>query len=157
LLKVKVRNGRKVLRLLDLDGPDSVVCFAVGPVDGWVLVLAGAMFESTVDVEWMLATLSEAFGEAQHFTNHRVSDAFSWEVWREGRAVRRWSAWGGDEGKATKAEKVLGLGTMSSGFVRMVGEEDVQTVAGAWSVDPMELGDRNDVPLLGRLFVITVG
>jgi hypothetical protein len=170
LPKVRVAGGDRAGEMLkvavEFDETDGVLAFALGPVSGWVLVMLGWMFGELVDVPTFMEVMSEDFGEAQYFVNHRGSSAFTWERWRKGVAVRRFCSEDGetklDVGALTKAEKPLKIGEKSDVQVgtRMIsvfstaGESDVLAVAAGWSIDPSELVDRGDVPALGRLFVI---
>jgi hypothetical protein len=113
--------------------------FVSPETSGWVIAVGVGWFANPPDA----ASLSRALdAEVQYFATHRVSEAHSWEVARDGVSVRR-VFYAGDQGEAesvgepTEAERQLGLAEVS--FESDVDEDNVLEVAAAWSLDPREL------------------
>ena len=132
--------------------------FVGAPLDGWVLVpFASPLAEAG---EFDLAALSRRFGEAQRFASHRVVEAHEWERWVEGQPVRRYG-WLGESGEVLfndgepteHEEDLLPDDDADWNDWETADEERVMEIAGAWSLDPTVLDDRDDTPdtgLLGR-------
>jgi hypothetical protein len=110
----------------------------IEPVDGWVLVPFAIVGTETLNFEAILTSLSTTFGEAQLYISFRSSDAYRWEKWRKGKAVRRWSTEGLDVGKITAVERRI------FGDELDPDEDQLLELANAWSVNPMELDGPND-------------
>ena len=131
-------------------GGSRASVFVTPAVDGWTLVVLGAVLADG-DV-FDLKTISRAFGEAQKFASHRVSDYYEWQRWVDGKPVRRY-AWIGDvgeipfdDGEPASAETgLLRKAELDSDSddKRLADEDVVLSVAREWSVDPMTLGDRS--------------
>lgn len=149
--------------------------FVTPPLDGWVLAAGWALpgpgnpsaLESWQD---LMSRLSETFGEAQFFANHRVSSYTAWARYRNGR-VERLFAQGDDPlhdlGWQTPEEEELGFrffepnspeaeeeGYWDREDLRSPDESDVMALAERWSLDPSRLGERDLPPstgLAGRL------
>lgn len=132
--------------------------FLTLPVDGWTLVVHGSDVGERID----LAALSRRFGEAQSFATHRVVDLQEWQRWVDGSPVRRYR-WIGESGEieldeGTPAAAEAGIARradLDRDWDELVfpDEDVVLNVAAEWSVDPMELDRRIDLPaegLLGR-------
>lgn len=89
--------------------------FLSSPVDGWTLVIGGALPDPEVDVDQLyrfLADLSRETGEVQFFTSDRVLGFHGWARLRDGRVLRGY-LWAGEtlwnEGRMTLDERLLGL------------------------------------------------
>lgn len=132
--------------------------FVGGPVDGWVLVPVGSALAAAGEFD--LAALSTRFGEVQRFASHRVVEAHEWERWVDGSPVRRYG-WLGESGEllfnegepGALDEDLLPDSDADWSDWELADEERVMEIAGAWSVDPTSLDDRDDAPddgLLGR-------
>jgi hypothetical protein len=127
--------------------PDLV--FVTRPVDGWVFAVGLAVLFT--DFGSLAAQVSARLGvEAQGFATHRVSETHGWARAIDGRTVREYEAGDGSihihsSGEPTEVERSLGLPQRDadvgwdSDNPRLVGEEDVMAVAGAWSLDPTRL------------------
>lgn len=131
-------------------GESRASVFVTPAVDGWTLVVLSPLLADG-DV-FDLMTISRAFGEAQKFASHRVSDYYEWQRWMDGEPVRRY-AWIGDEGEipfddgepAAAETGLLRKADLNgdSDDKRLADEDVVLAVAREWSVDPMTLGDRS--------------
>ncbi len=89
--------------------------FLSAPVDGWTLVIGGALPDPEVDVDQLyrfLVDLSRETGEVQFFTSDRVLGFHGWARLRDGRVLRGY-VWAGEtqwnEGRMTLDERLLGL------------------------------------------------
>jgi hypothetical protein len=132
--------------------------FVGAPVDGWVLVpFALPLAEPG---EFDLGALSRRFGEAQRFASHRVVESHEWERWVDGQPVRRYG-WLGESGEVLfndgepteHEEDLLPDDDADWNEWETADEERVMEIAGAWSLDPTVLDERDDTPdtgLLGR-------
>lgn len=128
--------------------------FLSPPIDGWSLVIGGALPDPAIDVDLcfhFLTRLSREIGEVQLFSADRVLSYHSWIRLREGRVVRAY-AWAGttewNEGRVTLDERLLGLRIRnygeeveSTGYGELLPEqincERVAQLARRWSVDPI--------------------
>ena len=117
--------------------------FVTPATSGWTLAVGVGWFGREPDVAALSARLD---AETQFFATHRVVDAHTWVLARDGTAVRRVEYVGEqgtlqEAGTATDVERALGLeGLDLDSAVQLVSEETVMEVAGAWSIDPRELG-----------------
>jgi hypothetical protein len=125
------------------DNPPDVPVFTVGPVDGWVLSVFGGFAMARLDFSAVAEMFSSMVGETQLYVNFPNAGVFGWERWVDGELVRRWTNDGNEFGEATPIE----LAVLSA--VKGVDEDSVLEVAGAWSVNPMELSERSGVPSRG--------
>lgn len=124
------------------ENPPDVPVFTVGPIDGWVLSVFGGFAMARLDFPAVAEMFSSMVGETQLYVNFPNAGVFGWERWIEGELVRRWSNDGDDVGVSTPVElKVLAT--------KSIDEDSVLEVAGAWSVNPMELSERDGVPTRG--------
>jgi hypothetical protein len=85
------------------------------PVDGWTLVVGGALPDPLMDVDGLyrfLLELSRETGEVQYFSLDRVLGFHAWARVKDGRVLRAY-AWAGqtvwNEGRMTLDERLLGL------------------------------------------------
>lgn len=90
------------------------------------------------------------FDEVQQFASHRVSDYYSWALYRDGRKLREFEYWDGvtavDDGPLTPEEQALGFDALPRKYegpesaersdMRLPDEEDVLNIAAAWGIDP---------------------
>lgn len=164
--------------LQEADG--HLVMFVAPPVEGWTLVphtveLGASDEEGLETLIQSLKALSTLFGEAHHYGSHRLVDYTSWLVAKNGNLTRAVSYVGDDgylanTGPVTDIETTLGLGYLSEeslaglegldflsddpGQPRAPEETDVVALAGAWSVNPLTLGDIDLPPSVGTLGVL---
>lgn len=111
--------------------------FVTPPMDGWVLVTSYALMDATPEERESLVTrLSQRFGEAQGFVNHRVGDEYGWVLAQNGE-LKRSIAWS-DGHQVARFGEPFGREPPTPGAVD---EAHVLAVAAAWSVDPMRLGE----------------
>lgn len=142
--------------------------FITPPVDGWVLVtgwgLEPLLPEDGFPRE-LIHRLSVEFGEAQFFATHRGSDYHCWSKACAGKMQRAYCFCGSNgetmflEGEPTPVEASVELiNTLlpeeeaqdwEDENVFFPDEDFVMQVAEAWSVNPMDLGSRDDVPGMG--------
>ncbi|MSU33565.1 MAG: hypothetical protein EXS36_00320 [Pedosphaera sp.] len=122
--------------------------FLSPPVDGWSLVIGGALPDPAQDVDFcfhFLTRLSREIGEVQLFSADRVLNYHSWIRLRDGLVVRAY-AWAGttewNEGRVTLDERLLGL------RIRSYGEEAVSPAYGEMS--PEQTNSERVVPLARR-------
>jgi hypothetical protein len=121
--------------------------FLSQPVDGWTLVVGGALPDPTADIDALyrfLVELSRETGEVQFFSLDRVLGFHGWARLRDGRVLRGY-AWAGDvlwnEGRVTLDERLLGLRTLEYG-------EEAGPVA--YGEIRFETTNAERVPLLAR-------
>lgn len=157
-LAVKSSNTTHLRAALSLRGPivswaeamsraRERTLFLSQPVEGWTLLVGGALPDPTADVDALyrfLVELSRETGEVQFFSLDRVLGFHGWARLRDGRVLRGY-AWGGDvlwnEGRVTLDERLLGLRTME------YGEEAEPAMYGQI---PFESTNSERVPLLAR-------
>ena len=162
----------------DREGPFA---FVTPPVDGWTLVVSNLHFAQSFGalarVKGVIAAASHKFGECQYFGSYRVVDFAAWHRSVNGRLIRGYAyvGWEGvitaNEGAVTAIEQELGFGEITGlspdevldlayeaeedpehAKTRLPNEEDPLRVAAAWSINPMMLGERTDLPPgVGRL------
>ena len=148
--------------------------FVTPPIDGWVLLpgVAGSFPDADsndgiTEVKKLLNDLSIRFGEAQYFGTHRGVGYVSWLRSINGEIIRAYAHADGNtlivEGQPTPIEQQYQLvNTLSEepGYqeredLTYACEEEVMTIAGAWSVNPSTLHERHDLPAgLGLLGMI---
>jgi hypothetical protein len=145
--EVRWREGIDVAHLTD----DRVAI--TPPLPGardtrWVLVVGRWLLrpDTVVDVTGLSATLHT---EVQFFATHRVTELHRWQRAADGELIRAFgyvgqtgevTSWHGDP---DPAEREAGLpGRFDDESTVLVSEQDVLTVADAWSVDPTTLGGR---------------
>ncbi len=126
--------------------------FLSPPVDGWTLVIGGALPDPLSDVDALyrfLVDLSRETGEVQFFSADRVLGFHGWARLRDGRVLRGY-VWTGEtqwnEGRMTLDERLLGLrcqdyGCESEPFVygeaaaEHTNAERVPLLARQWGID----------------------
>lgn len=117
--------------------------FVTPATSGWTFAVGVGWFGREPDVAALSARLD---AETQFFATHRVVDAHTWALARDGTVVRRVEYVGEqgtleEAGTATDGERALSLGDLDvDSAIELVSEETVMNVAGAWSIDPRELG-----------------
>lgn len=144
--------------------PSSYV-FVTPPVRGWVLAVGSGIpdpGDPALLQNWRsaMAALSQAFGRAQFFASHRGSSYSAWSRYAGGREERLF-AWAGepihDLGSPLPEEREI-LARLpnpvaadedpddrSGEDLRGPDEDDVFSIAAAWSVDPSAF-DHSDGP-----------
>ncbi len=165
-LAIRSTNTALLRELLRLDPTDvrlwsealsrfrEQALFLSPPVDGWSLVIGGALPDPAEDVDFcfhFLTRLSREIGEVQLFSADCVLNYHSWIRLQGGRVVRAY-AWAGttewNEGPVTLDERLLGLRIRTYGEeaeTTPYGEqppehancERVALLARRWSVDPI--------------------
>lgn len=114
--------------------------FVGPPVNGWVFAAGVGLLTKRVDP----AALSGQLGaQVQLFRTHRVTEGHEWSLAENGtviRAVRYLGETGEFHqlGEPTSIERSLGLDNPGAD----ISEDDVFAVAGAWSLDPTTLHNR---------------
>ena len=118
--------------------------FVSPPVKGWVLVASFAL-GTIADTQRgdrftpLMNALAKEFPDVQYFGTHRVVEYHGWARAVNGKVVRKHAFLGEngatlwDEGAPTVEEKKLALPT------KILQEQDVFALAGAWSIDPTTL------------------
>ena len=136
--------------------------FVTPPVKGWVLVAGTALpspDHEPSQAQWhtLMATLSQRFGKAYFFANHRVSSYAAWALYEQG-IERRAFAWADEillnrgEPLPEEADRIQFLLEAEIGAkigaegedddddaLWIPGEDDVMELAGKWSIDPTAL------------------
>jgi len=142
-------------------------------VDNWILIVgnglpSGDTEESSGEIKILLRKLSKEFGEAQFFGTHRVVDYHSWIKSTNGEIDRAYTYIGesGENtevlGEKTEFEKGFNLintfseeAQQDNYFERedlfYPNEEFVMEIAGAWSINPTTLENRQDLKGLGLI------
>jgi len=126
--------------------------FLSNPVNGWSLLVGGAIPDPAQDIDALflcLSRVSSDVGEVQFFAGDRVLNFHAWAKLRDGRTVRAY-AWSGDvqwnEGWVSLEERLLGLRCRGYGEeapILRYGEipaeqtnaERVPLLARRWSID----------------------
>lgn len=174
--KVAELLGLKKLRKANWDSALRLIrgkvdtCFVSPPIDGWVLVIQ--VIDSEEKTKKRLSILSSAFGEAQYFCTHRVPEAHTWILAKDGTIVRAYEYVGerGEntfvEGEPTEFEKQYNLINTFSEEAKdddyldnptlfVPNENFVMQIAENWSINPYTLGEREgleaDLGLIGKL------
>ena len=150
--------------LVGSDANSSAYLFITPPIGEWTLVVGWAAWAD--DPRETLSRLSAQFAEAQAFSTHRVTEAHYWMLARNGGIIRAFYYVGDigelltDVGALTPVEE--GLGINVSGLADITPdslpndfypptEDDVMTIAAAWSVDPIKLDTNTPAPGPGIL------
>jgi len=134
---------------------DSLL-FIAPPVDGWIVVVGGALPDPAEDIDRLhrfLTRLGQELGAVQFFSANPVLQHHAWARIEAGRIVRAYAwtsevAW--NEGMRTAAEQQLGLVSYAYGEKPESGDfqalealalttEGVRQLAARWSVDPLAL------------------
>ena len=125
--------------------------FISNPVNGWTLLVGGAIPDPAQDIDALfrcLTRVSADVGEVQFFAGDRVLNFHAWARLRDGRTLRAY-AWSGEvqwnEGWMTLEERLLGL------RCRTYGEEASSLRYGEI---PAEQTNAERVPLLARRWCI---
>ena len=134
------------------------VFFVSAPLDGWTLVIGGALPETVQDVDrafHFLRKASGALGEIQYFSADRVLNFHSWARLDNGRVTRAY-AWAGatlwNEGRPTLEERLLGLRCRAYGedvephrYGEITPEfhnaDRVLLLARRWGIDPVAFSE----------------
>ena len=125
--------------------------FVTPVVSGWVLCAGHSLpsLGSSDFPAWkeFMQALAARFADVQYFANHRVSGYAAWGRYRNNRFLRAYAAADDpmiDEGEKTSEEIELGFDFATPENLELdpPGEEDVMSLAGAWSVDPTRLEER---------------
>jgi hypothetical protein len=132
--------------------------FVTPQVDSWIFVVSSILPEPSTETDknkWheMMVRLSVVFGECQYFGSHRIVGFAAWGRFVNGKEVRVYAYLGEsgevlvDRGAVTPQERALifmeserSIVPKSSDeiddYVDGPSEEDVLTMARAWSIDP---------------------
>jgi hypothetical protein len=143
--------------------------FICPPVAGWTLIVGGTLPDTSAEETLpLIVRLSENYGSAQYFGNHRVVDYYAWAKAERGRLIRAYAFLGEkgvtpwDRGELTKEEMDLGmvfdeplsgaenptnphesllemLQRLKQNPSKHPKEEDVFAIARKWSVDPTQI------------------
>ncbi len=126
--------------------------FISNPVNGWTLLVGGAIPDPAQDIDALfrcLTRVSTDVGEVQFFAGDRVLNFHAWARLRDGRTLRAY-AWSGEvqwnEGWMTLEERLLGLrcrgygeevGALRYGEIpaEQTNAERVPILARRWSID----------------------
>ncbi len=150
--------------------------FITPPIDGWVLVVGididlPKSSDKKDSIVKLLNKLSLKFGEAQLLGSHRISTTMIWMLSKFGDLQRLYKVEDGENkinfGKPTEVEKQWDFIQKSEQIEKNGGEypEDVEIpdedtvleIAGAWSVNPMEIEKYDDVRKYGYVGVLQIG
>lgn len=139
--------------------------FVTPPVSGWTLIVGRILPDAASETSLSsVVRLSERYGSAQYFGNHRIPDYYAWAKAEKGRLVRAYAYLGErdsvlwDRGKITDEEMELGLinvcaanesGCHHAG--RSLQEYDVFAIAKKWSINPTEIEDYDVSEAFGTL------
>ncbi len=138
--------------------------FVCPPVDGWTLAVGNdLLLDHPIDIATLSTTLRT---EAQQFSSHRVVDAYSWSMARNGVLVRAFE-YVGEQGEIVRSVGALTPAEHASPAAEFLSlpegpdESEVETwpdegtvlgIAAAWSIDPSALAGPDDRKgRLGRL------
>ncbi|MBC7773941.1 MAG: hypothetical protein H7246_00780 [Phycisphaerae bacterium] len=147
--------------------------FITPPIQGWTLIVDNKIEDiQDTAVRAFLSKLSEVFGEAQYFGNHRVVGYGAVGLFKNGACIRAFSYADGtpylDLGEATKIEKTIIAEAYeeekddtemieyykSKNNLPIFGhDEQILKVAENWSVNPLRF-NQNDTTALGLAFSI---
>jgi hypothetical protein len=152
--------------------------FITPMVSGWVLIVGLTLPDaSDEDTLPLIVRLSEVHGSVQYFGNHRIPDYYAWAKAEGGRLVRAYAYLGEqgatlwDRGELTKEELDLGLifdqpvqadaapnesalemmQRLKDSLQKCPTEEDVFSIARAWSIDPTQIEEYEVTEGLGIL------
>jgi hypothetical protein len=145
--------------------------FISPPVDGWTFIISQNLPyaedpQTVALIKTMLTDLSMEFGQAQYFGTLRTAGYDSWIKAENGQIIRAYSLVDGTntivEGEQTPVEQKYKLiNTLSEEYendpdyldkVEWPDESITMEIAGAWSIDPQDLENRNEIsPTLGLL------
>ena len=132
--------------------------FVSPPVEGWTLIVGGAIPDPSDDVDacyHFLTRLSRDIGEVQFFAADRVLNHHAWVRVRDGHVVRGY-AWSGEtlwnEGRITLDERFLGLQVhdyaediqpvrYDEAPAEQTNAERVVLLARRWGIDPIEASE----------------
>ncbi len=161
----KVKQANWVEGTIQANGANV---FVLPPIDGWILISGWGLPipDHVKGIEYakkLLNQLSQNFGEAQLFGNHRVSSTAFWMKSINGKTERLYCIADGNnfiEGKPTEVEKQWDLidtnleeAEKEEYWDKMVypDAEHVLEIAKNWSVNPMELEDKEHIGEFGYL------
>lgn len=142
--------------------------FILPPIEGWILISGWGLpnpssKDGIIESKLLLDKLSEEFREAQLFGNHRVSGSAFWMKSIKGRTIRLYCIADGTnyiEGKPTEIEKKWDLIDTNSEesksekyWDKMIypDAEHVLEVAKNWSINPMELEEKENIGEFGHI------
>lgn len=133
--------------------------FISPPMNGWTLIIGSSLPDLSEDqnssnsITSHVVSLSQVFGEAQYFGNHRIVGYYAWMKATDGEVTRAFAYLGErgeilvNEGASTKNEQELQLvyretdSEANEDETRFPDVEDVLAIAKAWGVDPMMEGE----------------
>jgi hypothetical protein len=182
---VKTLNTDDLLAVLKLDGlkranwveglllPGKENTFILPPIEGWILISGFALptpdhEKGIEESKGLLDKLSKKFGEAQLFGNVRASETAFWMKSVNGQTIRLYCITDGKnfiEGEPTEIEKKWDLIDTNSKEAKneeywdkmlYPDAEHVLEVAKNWSINPMELEEKENVGEFGYIGVFSV-
>ncbi len=139
---------------------DSGYVAVIGPIDGWCLAPFDLILSDDLRMLDLVGALSIQFGEAQLFTSYRVVSAYQFERWMDGTPIRQVYVADGEvfrnHGEPDGFETSLldinedvqhdEVDDDNFGFAMSIDEDTVLAMAEEWSVDPLSLPERDDLP-----------
>ncbi|MBS33477.1 MAG: hypothetical protein CMO68_03625 [Verrucomicrobiales bacterium] len=167
---VRSRNPEDVARSMGLDGlrpcafaeasgdPEAGRLFVSPPVNGWVVVMGGALPDPSEDIDacyHFLADMSGRLGHLQFFHGNPALGHHAWAKLIERKVVRAY-AWIGEtvwnQGDATRAEQKTGMrcfdyledgdeGSYQRWETVGANVDRLPVLASIWSVDPVVFED----------------
>jgi len=135
--------------------------FITPPVNGWICIVgewaAGTGERRSVEsIAKTVSELSSRFGEAHGYATHRIIEYHHWIMAKQGRVLRCFAYIGESgeilcqSGSVTNAEKRLRYASLPPDQW-LPDEQDVITVASAWSFDPTKLSSASGPAASGIL------
>lgn len=144
--------------------------FISPPLNGWTFVIGSAIpfptgTRQSDNCLRLLSGLADKFEDVQYYFADEELGFFAWARLRRGKIGRAF-AWGDEgiiwnRGRATQEERALGLKPLepqtakveerSSALTRLVypNEDHVHSLAGAWSINPMDIKFMEAAPGIG--------
>ena len=160
LTKRQAANWRSGLEAVQNPHLGANKVFVSPPLDDWTFIVGGAIpFPGAAHLADnctpVLTGLGNKFAEVQYYFADEELGFFAWARLKNGKIGRAF-AWGDEgiiwnRGRATKEERALGLRPLepqtaklqdrASAIQRLVypGEDHVHRLAGAWSINPMDI------------------
>lgn len=150
----------------------SHTVFVTPPIDGWTLVVGFALGTFNEDEENnnrfvdFLNILATKIPHFYYFATYRVDDYHAWVSIRNGAITRAYAVFQDETivniGEKTIEEQDLGFNFFDTNSdeakkedyyeqenLRFPDEEDVINISGAWSINPLEIGERLQTQLFG--------
>ena len=160
ITKKEFANWRSGLEIVHNSSIGAGKVFISPPLNGWTFVIGTAIpfpagSKHADNCMPLLAALGDKFEDVQYYFADEELGFFGWARIRHGKIGRAF-AWGDEgiiwnRGRATREERALGLRPLepqtakreerASALQRLVypGEDHVHRLAGAWSINPMDI------------------